>query len=197
MPKGERVQDRGLPLWPQVYITKRGVVTVTGRHCSIPRYRLIGFCLNLLRASGIIASLILGLSLIAKTDANFNRVQIYRLQIDHSIIDGLIQLNRDWFIHYRDYLMTDQNFSRPRLRGEVWASFGVIWFLLFAVLKSINRTLLAGWLFAQRSTIKISPTQIVLYRLRLFPRRFDRDQVSTLQFKVEQHPRARRADAIP
>jgi hypothetical protein len=147
--------------------------------------------------SGLAVFVVLGCSLIGKTNysfgyAMFNPVQQYRLRIDHVVIQYAADQQLNWVFQNRQYLLADQRFTSPRLANPVWALAGAVWLMLFAVLRSMNRPFLSGRLFARRTTVTFTPTHVTLYRLRYLPRGFCRDDVATIQFKVELHPRLRR-----
>jgi hypothetical protein len=197
MRKGKRWCGGGLPDWPQVYVRPDGTVTVTGKHGTVPRYRLIRAVLKLTMLSGLLVIVVLGCSLLGKSDYRFgpdmfNPVQQYRLLVDHAVIRYAADHQLSWVFENRQYLLAEQRFTSSRLANAIWAAIAVIWFILFAILRAMNRPFLSGWIFARRTTVTITPTHVTLYRLRYFRRRHRRDEVATIQFKVESHPRLHR-----
>lgn len=90
MPKGERLRDAGLPAWPRLNRDPGGV-TVTGRHGTTVRYRIVRAVLTLALLTGLIVIAALGLSLIGgRSRPDFNAVQHYRLRADAFVKDDVL-----------------------------------------------------------------------------------------------------------
>ena len=180
-----KLNEPGLPRWPKVYRHRNGTMSVSGRHATIGRYKLVRLGIVVATLCALACVCAIGLS-VFDTYGHFPGLRSVRLNFEDFLIRRF-PYALAWLPGNRDGLPWRQDVS-----GWAYVVIAAAVLVAWFVAEKLNRPLLSGWLFAKRTTVKITPKHVVLYRFRLYPQRWRRDSAASIKFRNDVHPKLKR-----